>query len=617
MQFKAKKFFQQYPLAAPIAGSALLVAGGAVVFWWITRNTFTPGTMPVGANVIPQDALMVVSLNTDLQQWRQLRQFGTPKSQAAFDQALAQLRDQIFTSNGLEYQRDILPWVGPEITIAQLSPQAELATGDSTVVPSSLSAQPLVAVLPIADPLKAKEILSAPKDLPGRQWSERTHRDIKIREAQPPANQPLGTVSPVQVAVIENRVLVVSNSARSMNRAIETYRDGKSLAQTPGYAQALGQVQQPTRPFLTLYRNIPASVMSAATNFDNSLSKQTQDWVQQSQGWATVANLQAEGIEFRNIAWLRPDSKRKFDTKNNAKSLADRMPVETLAMFDSGNLQQFWQDYSRDYVTYPIQPINPGVLTKGIQESLGMSWNEDFLQWMQGEFTFGIVPMPGDDAKKMPVGLVAMVQTNDRRAAEESLKKLDAAMATRQKYKVEPGKYNNEEVVNWSDPITGTTVTRGWMNNNIAFFALGAPVAGTFFPQTRDPLGKDVLFRQATLQNDKLSKDKPQAANGYFFVNFERVFSLSKLPPLLTWIEPYRDWLEAVRTIGMTAVTTSDRTARYDAMVLLKKSALSPGPLPAPGSSPSPKPSLSPKPKADGKPGDSKPAAANNSPPKP
>jgi hypothetical protein len=605
MQAQTRKFFHKYPLAAPIAGSALLVLGGAAIFWLLNRNNFTPGTMPVGANIIPQDSLMVLSLNTDPEQWRQLRQFGTAKSQPAFDKALAQWRDQFLTANGIDYKRDIQPWVGQEVTIAQLSPQSELVTNDSTVVPSSLSPQPMVAVVPIADPLKAKELVGAQKEPPGRKWNERSHRDIKIREALPPEDATPGTPAsqPMQFAVVDNKVLVVSNSARSMNRAIETYRDGKSLAQTPGYAQALGQIQRPVRPFATLYRNIPASVASASANFDKSLSKQNQEALNQNQGWATVADVKSEGVEFRSIAWLKPDSKRKFDVKNNSKTLPDRMPVETLAMFSGSDFQQFWQGYSRDVMTYPFQPVNPTVFSQGIQEALGMSWSEDFLPWMQGEFTLGLVPMPGDDAKKLPLGIVMMAQTNDRRKAEEAFKKLDGAMSSRQKYKVEIGKYNNEEVTNWNEPTTGTSVMRGWMDNNVTFFALGAPVAGTFFPQTRAPLGKDNLFRESTMADVNIQKNQ-QNANGYFFVNFDRLFSLSKLPPLFAWVEPYRDWLEAIRTIGTKSVITSDRTIRYDSFVSLKKSGNIPGTLPAPSlpkpiPSPSPKASVSPSPKSN------------------
>jgi hypothetical protein len=51
------------------------------------------------------------------------------------------------------------------------------------------------------------------------------------------------------------------------------------------------------------------------------------------------------------------------------------------------------------------------------------------------------------------------------------------------------------------------------------------------------------------------------------------VFSLPTLPPLLRWLEPYRDQAEAVQAIGVNAITTSDRTMRFDAVVQLKKGA--------------------------------------------
>jgi hypothetical protein len=577
---KTPKFFKKYPLAAPIAGAVLLVVGGVTIFWWINRNTFTPGTLPVGANLIPQDALMVVTVNTDVQQWRQLRSFGTTNSQPAFDQTLVGLRDQIFNQNGINYDQDIAPWVGPEVTIAQLSPQSELSD-ESTEVPSSLSPQPMIAVLPIGDPLRAREVLLKPKDLPQRQWSERTYKDIKIREAQSSINpDPKGQAPnppPLQLAVVENRVLVVTNSARSMNQAIDSFRDPKlSLVQTPGYASALGQIQQPVRPFITLYRNVPGAINSAAKNFDRSISQKNQEWIDQAQGWATVANLKEDGIELRNIAWLKPDSQRKFAVKNDAKSLYKKLPDATLGMVAGGDFERFWQDYSRDYITYPIQPFDPNLFNKAIQSSLGLNWEKDFLSWMKGEFTIAMVPMPGDAAKTMPVGIMALVKTNDRRAAEKAIKQLDDAMISRQNYKVAPGKFNNEPVINWSDPLTGTTVTHGWMGDNVAFFSLGGPVTATFFPNVQASLGDDPKFKRSALA----SLGQPQKdPNGFFFFNVERVLSLPTLPPLLRWLEPYRDQAEAVQAIGVNAVTSSDRTMRFDALVQLKKGA-NPGPLP-------------------------------------
>ncbi len=576
---KAKELVNQYPLLAPIAGSLLLVAGGVGVFWLLTRNTFTPGTMPTGANIIPQDALMVATVSTDPEQWRNLRRFGTSTSQKAFDQTLSGLREQIFTSNGLDYETDIQPWVGDEVTIAQLSPQSELSPKADSV-PTSISPQPMVAVLPIRDPLKAKNTFEQPRELPGRKWSERTYKDIKIREAQV---QDLGKpLTAVQVAVINNNLLVIANSSRSIEQAIDSYRDSnKSLAATPGYSQSLGQIQI-ERPFLSLYRNIPASLTSAAANLDQKLAGQGLEWVQQSQGWASVGTIESAGLTFRNISWLKPDSKRKFVVQNNAKMLTNRLPAETLTMFSGSDFQQFWTEYRRDYVTYPFQPINPEIFSEGIEKSVGMSWEQDFLSWMKGEFTFALLPTPDQQS----LSLVVMAQASDRRVAEAAFKKLDNAMAQRKKYKVEQEKLEGLPVVSWTDPATNAKTSHGWLDNNVAFLVLGPTVAKSFVPRALLPLGGDGMFKQATMKTEL-------PVNGHFYTNFDRIFSYPKLPIALQWLEPYKPWLEGINSIGLTSVIRSDRSISFDARVMLKKGA-EPGPLPSLAPSPSPLPIVKP-----------------------
>ncbi len=239
-------------------------------------------------------------------------------------------------------------------------------------------------------------------------------------------------------------------------------------------------------------------------------------------------------------------------------------------------MAQFWQDYRRDYITYPIQAFNPSLFEQGLQDSIGLSWEKDLLNWMKGEFAIAMVPMPGAAATKMPIGLVALVKTNNRGEAEKSLQQLDNAMISRQRYQVAPGKFNNEPVVNWRDPLTGTTVTRGWMNDDIAFFSVGTPITGTFFPNVQASLNDQPKFRRTA--TDSLNQTK-QDANGFVFMNVEQIFAMPTLPPLLRWLEPYRDFGEAVQAIGMNAFTSSDRTMRFDAFVQLKQGTPA-GPLP-------------------------------------
>lgn len=101
------------------AAIALAAGGGGAAYWWMQRRV-PVAELPVGADIVPQNALMTVSFTTNEGQWRRLRQFGTTQTQAAFDRTLAQLRDQLLTANDLNYSKDIRPWVGDEVTISTL-----------------------------------------------------------------------------------------------------------------------------------------------------------------------------------------------------------------------------------------------------------------------------------------------------------------------------------------------------------------------------------------------------------------------------------------------------------------------------------------------------------------
>lgn len=98
-------------LLLTLGAAGLLIGGGAATYWILTQQNGLLGDMPVGVNIIPQDALLTLSLSTDSDQWQQLRKFGTPKAQAELEKNLTQLRDRFLTANGYNYQQDVQPWV--------------------------------------------------------------------------------------------------------------------------------------------------------------------------------------------------------------------------------------------------------------------------------------------------------------------------------------------------------------------------------------------------------------------------------------------------------------------------------------------------------------------------
>ncbi len=395
---------------------------------------------------------------------------------------------------------------------------------------------------------------------------ERTYQGVQIKETQGAAAQNYSAT------VLDGKLVVVTNAPKAMDRAIDTYKGGPALAATPGYTQALSKIQA-AQSFGKVYVNLPAAAAITSANSGKPVSPQSLAQVQQVQGLAATAVLESEGVRFKSVSWLKPDSQRRYDVSNTARSMPGRLPAETIVMASGGNLKQFWQDYSQGATANPISPINPQALRDGLKSTIGMDLDKDFLSWMSGEFSLALVGAPEGSSPSLPFGLVFMVQASDRRAADDTLKRLDDMMVSKYKFKVEESRLGDRPVTNWSLPVGGPTITRGWLDGDVAFLTLGAPVANTMVPKPTASLADSPDFKAAV-------PTEPNPNNGHFFANVDRAVNAKNLP-LLQLPPGNRELVAAMRSIGVTAAISDDRTTRYDVFVLLQK-VTSPAHFPAP-----------------------------------
>jgi len=550
-------------------GAATLLIGLGFITYLIVISRGPGKDLPAGATVVPQDTMMTISISTQESEWKRLREFGTPESKASFEKNLAEVRDRLLTTNGYGYQQDIQPWVGNTIMVAFLRNKLAIP-----VPPSSPNAPPrppiqqsVAIILPIANPIRAKELLAKPRPLNQGKMVERNYKGVQVTETQgiPDRN--------FSVAVLGTNYLAITTDPTATDRIIDTYKGEPSLAKTPGYGDALEQVKSPGA-FGQIYVNIPVAAAFAAVNSARAFSPENLEKLQQNQGFATTVTLDTDGIGFKSISWLKPDSKKKIAVENNAEKMANRLPNNTIMMVSGGNLQRLWQDYLLGADANPITPIDPQVLRTALKSTTGMDLDKDLINWMAGEFSLSLIPAPAPNPKdKFAAGFVFMVETNNRRAADKSLKQLDDIMKTKG-FRVEEIQAGGQPAIKWTSRFGGITVTRGWMKD-VAFLTVGAPVLDAIVPAPKSPLLSSELF-QTTVR----SQLKPH--NGNFFIDTETAFNpknlaLPEFPP------SQKIWIDAMRSIGVTASVIGDRTTRYDAFVNLKKSDRS---------TPSPSPSL-------------------------
>jgi Protein of unknown function (DUF3352) len=560
-------------------GAATLLISLGLITYLILISRGPAKDLPVGATVVPQDTMMAISISTQESDWKKLQEFGTPESKASFQKMLAEVRDRFLTSNGYGYQQDIQPWVGNTVMVAFL--RNKIAIPVPPTSPNSPPRPPIqqsvAIILPIANPIKAKELLAKPKALSQGKIVERNYKGVQVTETQGTPDRNFS------VAVLGTNYLAVTTDSSATDRIIDTYKGEPSLAKTPGYGDAIEQIKNPGA-FSQIYVNVPVAAAFVAANSAREVSPQNLEKLQQNQGFGTTVTLDTEGMGFKSISWLKPDSQKRIAVENNAEKMANRLPSNTIMMVSGGNLQRLWQDYVLGSDANPIAPLNPQMLRTGLKDKIGMDLDKDFIDWMAGEFSLSLIPAPARNPKdKFAAGFVFMVETNNRRAADKALKQLDESMKT-QGFRVEEIQAGGQPAIKWTSRFGGITVTRGWMKD-VAFLTVGAPVLDAIVPAPQSSLVGSEVF-QKTVRSEL----KPH--NGNFFIDTESAFNPKNLG-LPEFAPPEKIWIDAIRSIGITAAVIGDRTTRYDAFVQLKKSEQS-TPFSSPSSPKSPSPSPSP-----------------------
>ncbi len=564
----------------------LLINGGAAAYWFLVHKQPVLG-LPPGANLIPQDASLTLSVTTDSNQWQQLRSFGTPQTQAAFAKTLAQLRDRFLSSNGYNYQRDIQPWAGKEVTFAYLPTQQINPTQpSSTLTPqtNNPTQQSVVMILPIDNPLQAKQALE-PTNSPLQQgkWISRTYKGIEIKETKTGDALNINSTQ-YSATVLDRRFLVVTTNPKATERIIDTFQSSESLANVPGFKAAWEKIET-EQPFARLFINVPVAI-AAAKNSQPQLSNQNFAQIQQ-QGVAATMSVKPEGLLFKSISWLQPNSDKKYAVKNETGKMSIRLPANTLMMMSGGNLQRFWQDYIQGAESNPLTPFKPEQIRSSVQKFTNLDLEKNLLSWMGGEFSLSLVPLPqensnsGENQPAAP-GLIFMVKASDRAAAETTLQQLDQVMSNQNKFKVEKTTIGNKPVTNWIAPDRELTITQGWLDENVAFLALGG-VTNTILPQPKISLVQSDRFRNTVPLELKSN-------NGHFYLDVESL-GVDSTARFLTFLfqlstdpntqKTLTNQLLPIRAIGVTAAVSDERSTRFDVFVSLKKAGV-PKPLPSP-----------------------------------
>jgi Protein of unknown function (DUF3352) len=523
-------------LIPALGGAGLLIVGSIGALVWLNSTRSQKELVPVGTELIPQSALMTVSVSTDPAQWQQLQKLGSSQTQRMIADKLQEWQTQFFSDRGLDYSKDIQPWIGQQATLALIPISATTA---------SEAKQPLqMWVLPIANLAAAQTVLSR---LGTTNLSKRTYKGVTIQQTGPEVAHPYA------ITLVNNKFLIITSVPKLMEQAIDTQQGQPSVAQIARYPQAISQIEA-GQPFAQVYLNLPTAIAQTTASPEEASPSPSPSPALEFQGLVANLNLESQAVRMSSVLWLNPISPGQLAQANGAQKIAQRLPADSLSLFAIGNFQQVWQNYIQGS-NLPYSDL-PRQLRDHFNTSTGLDFDREFAPWMDGEFGVALLPTKGKGLQN--TGIVLLAQTSDQAKAEQSLAKLDQMVSDRLRWLVSKTKTDNGILTTWKVPPNLPVASRGWLADKTAFVTLGGSISDQFVPRPKTSLASSSPFESVTRTNlDTVSSQ--------FFFDLPGTFGQLARNPILPKPGPaVRKTTQGITGIGITASSPTNWSSRYD-----------------------------------------------------
>lgn len=455
---KLRSFF--YVLAAGATTLLLIAVGG---FFWLTSqsplNLLRGGTVanPTATIFVPKQAPIMASLlvNPDrLEAFRQL--VARPGNRRQSRAQLKKIEDSLLANKGIDYQRDIRPWLGNEITFAVTSLDFDRNQQNA--------AQPgyLLAVT-TKNQERAREFLQlfyskqATAGTPDLVFE--TYKGVNLIYERPRSQ--LGasargsnssqTPETLTSAVVGDRFVLFANHPKVLRDALNNVQVANlSLEDDPEYQQMLQSLTE-NRIGLS-FVNLPA--LAAWT------SKQpipTRDSFKGSETLSIALTLNRLGLLAQTaILGAEPSDKSVAPALSKPVDALQYIPAKSELAIASTDLNKLWNQFSTGVADDDtLQPLLEGAIAS-LQSNWGIELPEEVFSWVQGEYALSLLPRPD----RTNPDWIFVAQKLPGVTAEESIEHLDD-VAKQRGLSVGTLPLGDKTITAWTKLVTSTATVPG------------------------------------------------------------------------------------------------------------------------------------------------------------
>lgn len=407
----------------------ILLFGASSSLYWIFGQgplKLLPGGIlrePITAVFIPKQAPVMVSLLVNPDRLESLAQYiSFPQNRRKSHKEFLSLEKQLLSTTGLDYQTQIRPWLGEEITLAVTSLDFD-HNSDNGVQPGYLLAvttkdKELAKVF--LQSSYSKDAISGTSDMlfesyKGVNLIYQRHRDN-------PVNIRLSAT-----AILDNFVLF-ANDLQILRDAINSVQVRTlNLKNSPNYQEALKTITEPRIGIV--YANFPALSAWLGNLPIPEIPEMTQT--------LTVAlSVKSKGLVAQTALIGGSEQGEEPPALSKPVGALAYVPVNSILTAAGTNLNQLWSQIETGLANEsPLQQLLNRILVS-VQEPLGLDFSEKVFPFIQGEFSLALIPSldRGEPhgifvAKKVPdVNVSEWVEDFDKLAQEQGYSVGDLAL---------------------------------------------------------------------------------------------------------------------------------------------------------------------------------------------
>ena len=559
-----------------IAGVLALLGLSAGGFYWLTTHTPLnllaggPTTTPAAAVFVSKQTPLLASMLVNPDRLEALRQvFATPEQRSRSHAEFEEIKKSLLANTGLDYGRDLEPWIGEEITLAVIDIDSD---GDSN---NGKQSGFLLAV-------SSKNVDRSQQFLDSY-WRKQSRADKTVQSE---------IYKGVQVNY--KRVPI----ANKKNSPISPFNP-LSLPKTtlpPSFATAAigSSSDSGINPSFVLFANSPAvirdainNVASANLNLNNSPNYQ-KAFQQLTQGRIALAfvNLpqsqteQNPQISLNSLAVAVGVNRRGLlaetalvTSRENTASPTLSEPVKALQYIPSASpfavastdLRNFWADLSSAVSSNAEVSKLVDRTFADIQQVWGVNLQQDIFNWVQGEYALGVLRNSSNSAD----WIFAAEKSAD---SQKAIDKLDE-IARSKEYSIGSFTLRNQKITAWTQLTTSQNLGKNNRKSAIETEAKGVrATVGKYEIFTTSVEAMDAALEAAETGSLVANQDfqtsiepLPPSNDGYFYLDWPSSRAIwEKQIPLLRLIElsarPLFDHLRSL-TVTSTGEITGIRKA--------------------------------------------------------